>query len=124
MIRNFKKLSDTNLKNTLELTIAAKKIFALCLQKNKFDFSDTTKSGKKIEMLLNSKEYSNLREFLFPAVSIVQYRNLVSFVGVGSIKFFSSHNKKSKMYDFYEQDKDGLSDPAKFDEFLAYGKKR
>lgn len=104
-----RKISSANFDTLEEVKIAAKQVFVLCLQKNKSDLTNTTKSGKKIRELLNSDKCRPLKLLLFPTQTAVRYRDLVSNTGASTVKFFSSSTvHKRTMYGFYSAHKDTL----------------
>ncbi len=104
-----RKISSTRLSTLEEVAIAAKQVFVLCLQRNKFGLTNTTASGKKIRELLNSEKYYPLKVFLFSDKPVVKYRDIVSNTGASTIKFFSSSDShKRTMYGFYSAHQDAL----------------
>lgn len=97
-----RKISGARLNTLEDVVIAAKQVFVLCLQRNKFGLTNTTTSGKKIRELLNSEKYNPLKMLLFSDKQVVKYRDIVSSTGASTIKFFSSSaSHRQTMYGFY-----------------------
>lgn len=103
----YQEILTKNYESIESLLSDTKLLFRIALQRNHIGFTNTTTTGLLIRTLINTAEFSDVKDYLFPdKADPVCYSDLRTFVcGKNDIKLFSTSSKKMVLGFFNKYDK-------------------